>query len=197
MDKETLKKLIDLDYTTKMLAEYFGLSPSTARYYLSKYGLKTNHKKIGEKKSKVWLPTDKEFSQIILESASIAEALRKLGMTRHPNNYQSIKIRCKRLGLSPRRAKNGHYSRLSILRKDSTAGRRSVKLKVLREGLLEYKCQICGMEPFWNGMELGLTLDHINGTPDDHRIENLRFVCPNCDRQLETYCNKNWKNNEG
>ncbi len=30
-------------------------------------------------------------------------------------------------------------------------------------------------------------MDHINGNPKDDRLENLRWVCPNCDRQLPTY----------
>lgn len=33
-----------------------------------------------------------------------------------------------------------------------------------------------------------LILDHINGTNTDDRLENLRWVCPNCNQQLETTC---------
>lgn len=36
-----------------------------------------------------------------------------------------------------------------------------------------------------------MTLDHINGNNTDDRLENLRWVCPNCDRQLDTFCSKN------
>ena len=42
------------------------------------------------------------------------------------------------------------------------------------------------MEPFWNGKKLTLILDHINGKNTDNRIENLRWVCPNCNMQLPT-----------
>lgn len=38
---------------------------------------------------------------------------------------------------------------------------------------------------------LTLTLDHANGNRMDNRLENLRFVCPNCDRQQDTYGSKN------
>ena len=55
----------------------------------------------------------------------------------------------------------------------------------------KYECSICGQQPFWNGKELTLTLDHINGINTDDRLENLRWVCPNCDRQLDTFCSKN------
>ena len=60
-----------------------------------------------------------------------------------------------------------------------------------KEGQQEYKCSICGQEPFWNGKELSLTLDHINGDNHDDRLENLRWVCPNCNSQLETTGSRN------
>jgi DNA-directed RNA polymerase subunit RPC12/RpoP len=39
--------------------------------------------------------------------------------------------------------------------------------------------------------EIILQLDHINGINNDNRIENLRFLCPNCHSQTETYTGKN------
>lgn len=36
-----------------------------------------------------------------------------------------------------------------------------------------------------------MILDHINGVSNDHRKENLRMVCPNCNSQLETHCGRN------
>lgn len=61
----------------------------------------------------------------------------------------------------------------------------------LKQEYTPYVCSICGQEPFWNGQPLSLTLDHINGNNKDDRIENLRWVCPNCDRQLPTFGSKN------
>ena len=37
---------------------------------------------------------------------------------------------------------------------------------------------------------MALILDHINGIADDHRLENLRMVCPNCAATLPTHCAK-------
>jgi uncharacterized protein with PIN domain len=44
-------------------------------------------------------------------------------------------------------------------------------------------------------MKISLILDHINGNNTDHRLENLRIVCPNCNAGLETFSGKNIKKN--
>jgi hypothetical protein len=46
------------------------------------------------------------------------------------------------------------------------------------------------MLPIWNEKKLTLQLDHINGIRNDHRLENLRWLCPNCHSQTETFCGK-------
>ena len=38
---------------------------------------------------------------------------------------------------------------------------------------------------------MSLILDHINGINSDHRLENLRIVCPNCNATLSTHGGKN------
>ena len=53
-----------------------------------------------------------------------------------------------------------------------------------------YKRQ-CGNEGFWNGKKLVLQLEHKNGIHNDHRVENLCFLCPNCHSQTDTYSGKN------
>lgn len=53
-----------------------------------------------------------------------------------------------------------------------------------------YKCSICHLSN-WQGKQITLINDHINGIPDDWRIENLRLLCPNCDSQTDTYKGKN------
>ena len=64
----------------------------------------------------------------------------------------------------------------------------------MRVKLLEYygnKCDICGIEPKWNDKILNFILDHIDGNASNNEKEKLRFVCPNCDSQLDTFKSKN------
>jgi hypothetical protein len=70
-----------------------------------------------------------------------------------------------------------------------------IRKYVIKHDLLEYVCE-CGQEPLWHGRVLVLQLDHINGDPCDNRLENLRFLCPNCHTQTPTFGsgNKAWHN---
>ena len=65
-----------------------------------------------------------------------------------------------------------------------------VKRHLLREGIKKNECEVCGIKD-WMGAPLSCHLDHINGNSHDHRIENLRMICPNCHSQTNTYCGKN------
>ena len=52
-----------------------------------------------------------------------------------------------------------------------------------------YRCEWCGISE-WRGQPLVLHLDHINGINNDNRLENLRFLGPNCHSQTDTYCTR-------
>ena len=73
---------------------------------------------------------------------------------------------------------------------NSTYARHHIKRRVIEENLVDYKCTECGNLGVWNNKPLLLILDHINGINNDNRLENLRFVCSNCDSQLSTYKNR-------
>lgn len=64
-------------------------------------------------------------------------------------------------------------------------------LRRLAKKHIEYKCAFCNNSGVWNERPLVLDLDHINGNNKDHRLENLRFLCPNCHSQTPTYKGKN------
>lgn len=71
--------------------------------------------------------------------------------------------------------------------------RSGVRSRVINYDLLGgYKCSLCGLSE-WLNKKLGLRLDHINGVNNDHRLENLRWLCPNCDSQQDTFSGRNTK----
>lgn len=72
--------------------------------------------------------------------------------------------------------------------------RGSLKKRLVKENLLDYKCFKCGNEGEWMGEKISLILDHKNGVNNDNRLENLRFACPNCNATLDTHCGGNVKN---
>ncbi len=77
--------------------------------------------------------------------------------------------------------------------RNSTYPRHRLKARIIRQNLLPYNCNICGIEPIWNDKPMPLILDHVNGVRNDNRIENLRLICSNCDSQLDTYKSRNRK----
>lgn len=79
----------------------------------------------------------------------------------------------------------------AIFVKDSPHARIVAKRRVIRKNLIPYICAGCGNTGKWNNKPLSLHLEHKNGDPNDHRLENLEFDCPNCHSQTETYAGKN------
>lgn len=55
-----------------------------------------------------------------------------------------------------------------------------------------YKCSVCGLSE-WMGQPIPLVADHIDGDTSNHKIENFRMVCENCNALLPTYKSKNRK----
>jgi len=73
---------------------------------------------------------------------------------------------------------------------NATIARHHVKRRIINRNLIPYQCNICGNDGNWLGKTLPLILDHINGINNDNRLENLRFLCSNCDSQQPTYKNR-------
>lgn len=131
-----------------------------------------------------------ELSQIVDQSTSLKEVIFKLGYSTVSGNCNTVKNRieeyeidCSHFSLSTSPIKRNEQN---IFIESSTASQHTLRRWYLKGNYTEYKCSICGQEPFWNGKELTLILDHINGKNHDDRLENLRWVCPNCNQQLDT-----------
>lgn len=67
-----------------------------------------------------------------------------------------------------------------------------LRLRLFEAKLKDNKCECCGIID-WNGSPISMHLDHINGDHYDHRLENLRILCPNCHSQTDTHGSKKLK----
>ena len=143
--------------------------------------------------------SDEEFKKIVSESYSLKEVGKELGYTGYSGKLSNlIKERCCNLNLDL-----SHFIALNrqkiernfenIFCENSTADQKTLRKYYKRLTEEEYFCSICGQLPQWNGKELTLILDHINGINKDDRLENLHWVCPNCNMQLDTTNGKNNK----
>lgn len=82
-----------------------------------------------------------------------------------------------------------HEKKLFV-KKQSTKKNIKLKDRLIRDGIKEYRCEICGINE-WQGKPIVLQLHHINGNHKDNKLENLQLLCPNCHSQTENYCSKN------
>ena len=154
--------------------------------------------------SKVYQVSKEEFLEVVKNANSYSDCLRALGLsTTGGSSTDVLKRRIAELncdithfGSKPQKrvASNIKYTLDEILVENSSYANISrLKQRLVREGVMEYKCANCGIVE-WQGQTLSLHLDHINGINNDHRISNLRFLCPNCHSLTETYAGKNKQN---
>lgn len=144
--------------------------------------------------------SDQDFIKTFYETPSMTAALESYGYTNVGGYARLYKRRCEQLGLDHRSKARSFRSsgktRRSLTHdevfcENSQASRSSLKLKLSQEQLLPYFCAICEMLPEWNDKPLVLIIDHINGVGDDNRVENLRWLCPNCNSQTDTFSGRN------
>lgn len=138
-----------------------------------------------------------ELEQIVNNSKSLKEVAIKLGYYSYSGG--SAKVIRKRLDSFNISTNHFTRGREGIKRSPENVfikgkcEQATLRKFYLEGNYTEYKCSICGQEPFWNGKELKMILDHISGNREDNTIENLRWVCPNCNIQLDTFGSKNRK----
>lgn len=141
--------------------------------------------------------SDEDFINIVNSSYSMTEIALKLGYAAHSgSNATRIRERIDELGLSTQHFSRGNRRLVkrneeNVFIENSTASQKTLRLWYKKGEYTPYICSICGQEPFWQGKDLTLILDHINGHNHDDRLENLRWVCPNCNQQLDTTGAKN------
>jgi len=132
---------------------------------------------------------DKErFIEVCKNEKTMAKAARALGL--HFNTFKkyALEFECYSPNQSGKGIKKNIKKRIKNLADYSS--RASVRKQIIQNKLIEYKCEKCQIYT-WEGQKLSLHLDHINGKNWDHRLENLRFLCPNCHSQTNNYTGRN------
>lgn len=155
---------------------------------------------------------DEQLKQYCAESFSYAEVLRKADLTPSGGNYELLKKNIKRLEIDishftgkgwskgktaqtdervARIVSKNERDASTIFVEHSTATTKVAREHLKRHNLIPYVCDNCGCDGNWMGGIIALELDHKNGINDDHRLENLHWLCPNCHALTSTYRGKN------
>ena len=147
--------------------------------------------------------TKELMEEAIKDSYSIAEVCRKIGLKPHGSNYKTIKSKIELYNLDishftgQRWNKGESYSEKTarlplekVLQKGVIYCSDTLRKRLIKAGLKENKCEVCGL----SGEEVRLELHHINGDHYDNRLENLQIVCPNHHSVTPNFRNRGGKN---
>ena len=163
---------------------------------------------MGKRTSAIWMTPIKELQHIFDNSSTYKEVLQKIGIDKKPQGHYTRRLNKRieedkinldkfsenakvfRAKLVKNLSKNNAYPDKEVFCKNSRVGSDCVKNRIISRSLIDYKCNACGCGKEWNGKPISLQLDHINGINNDQRLENLRFLCPNCHSQTKTWGRK-------
>jgi len=137
--------------------------------------------------------TKEKVTNVCNDALSMAQAANELGV--HINTLRRI---AKRFGCyNPNRGLKGGKKPTNpkIELKEILEGKHptfqtyKLKIRLIKEGIFKNECSICNTSE-WMGKPLMIELDHIDGNSRNHKLENLRMLCPNCHSQTETFRSK-------
>lgn len=139
-----------------------------------------------------------ELEIAAINSYSIAEMCRKLGIKPVGGNYKIIHHAIKEYGIDISHFNGQGWNKglkfnpkplkkiEDILVEHSNYQSFKLKKRLFKEGLKTKVCECCGLSK-WQNKEIPLELHHINGVNTDNRLENLQILCPNCHALTDTY----------
>lgn len=142
---------------------------------------------------------------LVLASDSFSEVLRKLELRPAGSNHATLKREVIKYNIDyshfsyKNKFKFNHIPNnklsideiLCVRDKQKSKLGRSTLLRAMKQNNILYVCNICNQLPLHNSQELILQIDHVDGNPWNNQLDNLRFLCPNCHSQTETYGIKN------
>ena len=126
----------------------------------------------------------------------MAELIKKLGYrTSHGKNYETVQNRLDELKISTEhftsKTKPAKRTEENVFCENSTAAQTTLRRFYLKQENIKYQCSECGHLGEWNGKPLSLQLDHKDGDNTNNKLDNLRWLCPNCHSQTKTFAGRN------
>ncbi|MDP3997051.1 MAG: HNH endonuclease signature motif containing protein [bacterium] len=143
--------------------------------------------------------TASQLKSAVKTSLSYRQVIEKLGLRPAGGNYYQLQKYVKEYGLDTSHFKGSAWNKglkgigkprikiKDILVKGSTFQSYKLKQRLFKENLKPQKCEICGWSERTSTGHLPLEVDHINGDRTDHRLKNLRILCPNCHSLTPNY----------
>lgn len=137
--------------------------------------------------------TKEKLESIIERSESWAEVCRKMGIKPSTGAQTHLTKRATEFEISTLHFKGKSHRKGKTFKKKkaveycfngSKEPSHRLKLKLIRDGLKEEKCEICGIKE-WGGESVVLELDHKDSDHYNNEFDNLQILCPNC-HALET-----------
>lgn len=149
--------------------------------------------------------TTEQYVEAVGLSISWAEVHRRLGLKYGGGTYVYLQSLAKILEIDTSHLKGQRWAKgvrnrtggnkkelNAILVENSQYSTHYLKLRLIKEGIKEHRCEECNLTE-WNNKPIPIQLHHLSGVRTDNRLENLAILCPNCHAQTDTYCAKNKK----
>lgn len=140
------------------------------------------------------LKRKEDILQWISENRSKAFMARELGC--NPKTINSVLERLEityagnKSGKGTTRNSQSYMPLLQYLQESKDIQSNKVRLKLLKEGYKESKCEKCGLT-HWLNQPIPLELHHKDGNRHNNTLENYELLCPNCHSFTDSYRGKN------
>jgi hypothetical protein len=144
------------------------------------------------------------LEEAVAASVTMSGVLRHLGLRQNGGTQAHLRRRINGFGIDTSHFLGQAHSRgrpstrrlapekVLVVRPEGATRQKPATLKRALLSLgRQYRCEGCGVGSTWNGKPLTLQIDHIDGHFLDCRVENLRFLCPNCHSQTPTHAGRN------
>lgn len=136
--------------------------------------------------------TSEDIVEHAKQATSIRTLLLRLNLRPVGGNYATLKRKIQLLKIDTSHWTGQGWCKDKQL-KDWTKYTRSRQMKIHLIKELGHKCTMCGLSE-WNGKQIPLEIEHIDGNHTNNDRSNLTLLCCNCHAQTPTWRGRNAKN---